>query len=100
MAAYIVFTRVRTRNPAEIEIYRKQASVFFSDPSFKWLARFGECEVKEGPGIEGVAILEFSTMEEAKAWYENPGYQEAARHRFVGGDYTAVIVEGSYVAPQ
>ena len=94
VAAYIVFTRIRTRNKAELDLYVKEASDSLARRSIKWLARFGKCEVKEGPGIEGVAILEFPTMEDAKAWYNNPAYQGAARHRFMGGDYSAVIVEG------
>ena len=50
--------------------------------------------MKEGAEVEGVAIIEFPTFAEAKAWYESPGYQEASRHRFLGGDYDVVIVEG------
>ncbi|HEY5058173.1 MAG TPA: DUF1330 domain-containing protein [Gaiellaceae bacterium] len=33
-------------------------------------------------------------MAEARAWYESPAYQEASRHRFLGGDYDVVIVDG------
>jgi uncharacterized protein (DUF1330 family) len=43
--------------------------------------------VLEGPTVEGVAILEFASVEEAKAWYFSPAYQEASRHRYLGGDY-------------
>jgi uncharacterized protein (DUF1330 family) len=32
-----------------------------------FLARFGHCEVKEGAGVEGVAIIEFPTIEAARA---------------------------------
>ena len=94
MPAYIVFTKFRARNQAELDLYLKQASGHLTNPSIKWLARFGKCEVKEGVAVEGVGILEFPTMEEARAWYNNPEYQEAAKHRFMGGDYSAVIVEG------
>ena len=59
MAAYIVATRLRTRNPAELELYRDQARDLLADPEIKWLARFGACEVKEGPNVEGVAIWNF-----------------------------------------
>jgi uncharacterized protein (DUF1330 family) len=43
---------------------------------------------------EGMAILEFPTFEEAKAWYLSPAYQEASKHRFQGGDYRFILVEG------
>jgi uncharacterized protein (DUF1330 family) len=97
LAAYIIFTRLRTRNHSELDLYKKQAPVFLAGHSIKWLANFGSCEVLEGAAVEGVAILEFPTFAEAKAWYESPAYQEASLHRFNGGDYSAIIVEG--VAP-
>lgn len=62
--------------------------------SAEFLARFGDCEVKEGAAVEGVAIIQFPTFAEAKAWYESPAYQKASQHRFRGGDYDIVIVEG------
>jgi uncharacterized protein (DUF1330 family) len=94
MAAYIVFMRLHTRDPAELALYGAQAPGFLAGHQINWLARFGNCEVKEGPGVESVAILEFPTMEAAQAWYRSPAYQEACRHRFQGGDYSAIIVEG------
>lgn len=94
MPAYVVITKTRTRNPTELELYAKQAPVFLAGHPAKFLARFGRCEVKEGAAVEGVAIIEFPTFAEAKAWYESPAYQEASQHRFRGGDYDIVIVEG------
>jgi len=67
--------------------------------SFKSLANYGPYEVLEGPGVEGVVILEFPTRAEAKAWYESPAYQKAVQHRFVGADYSAILVEGVSPAP-
>ena len=94
MPAYIVFTRIRTRDSAELGLYAKQAPAFMAGHTVKRLANFGRCEVMEGPGVEGVAILEFESVAAAKAWYGSPAYQEASRHRYQGGDYSAVIVEG------
>jgi uncharacterized protein (DUF1330 family) len=39
-------------------------------------------------------ILEFPSIEAAKAYYHSVAYQDAARHRFLGADYRAFIVEG------
>jgi uncharacterized protein (DUF1330 family) len=50
--------------------------------------------VIEGAEVEGVAILEFPSFEEAKAWYENPIYRKAKKHRLKGGIYRAIIVDG------
>ena len=41
-----------------------------------------------------MAIIELPTFEAAKAWYESPAYQQASEHRWKGGDYNIVIVEG------
>ncbi len=95
MAAYIVIMRLHTRNPAELGAYAKDAPAFLAGHAVKFLARFGPCEVVEGPAVEGVAILEFPTAAEARAWYRSPAYQAASQHRFLGGDYSAVIVEGA-----
>ena len=94
MSAYVVFLRLRTRNPAELALYAQAAPAFMAGHDVRRLANFGPCETVEGAGAEGVAILEFATMAAAKAWYESPAYQEASRHRFMGGDYSAIFVEG------
>src|SRR5271167_1343392 len=99
MAAYVVITKTRTRNPSELALYAKEAPAFMAGHSATFLARFGACEVKEGAGVEGVAIIEFPTFAEAQAWYESPAYQEASQHRFCGGDYNIVIVDGVPLTP-
>jgi uncharacterized protein (DUF1330 family) len=92
--AYIVFTRLRTRNPEEVKLYAEQAPKFLAGHAIKFLVQFGHIEVKEGGGVEGVAILEFRNFAEAEAWYESPAYQNASQHRHKGEDYSVVIVEG------
>ena len=94
MPAYVVITKTRTRDEGQLELYATEAPAFMAGHAATFLARFGACEVKEGAGVEGVAIIEFPTFAEAKAWYESPVYQEASQHRFRGGDYDVVIVEG------
>ena len=94
MPAYVVITKTRTRNPNELELYAKNAPAFMAGHSATFLARFGQCEVKEGASVGGVAIIEFPTFDAAKAWYESPAYQDASQHRFKGGDYNIVIVQG------
>jgi uncharacterized protein (DUF1330 family) len=74
MAAFIVFTRERTRDPRELEIYSQKAPAGLVGHPITIRALYGHHEVIEGPDVEGVAILEFPTFEVAKAWYENPVY--------------------------
>jgi uncharacterized protein (DUF1330 family) len=94
MPAYIIFSRLRMRNPKEVELYAQQAPNSFAGYNVKFLARFGRCEVREGGGVEGVAILEFPSFLEATAWYESPAYQSASQHRYKGEDYSTIIVDG------
>ncbi len=47
----------------------------------------GKFEVLEGAEVQGVVILEFPTVAEAKAYYESPAYREAREHRFKAADY-------------
>jgi uncharacterized protein (DUF1330 family) len=95
MPAYIIFTRLRTRNPEEVELYAREAPNSFVGHKVKLLARFGRCEAREGGGVEGVAILEFPSFDEATAWYESPAYQSASQHRYKGEDYSTIIVDGA-----
>jgi uncharacterized protein (DUF1330 family) len=94
MAGYIVFTREKMRNPSQYEVYRQKAPAAMANQPIKPLAAYGRYEVVEGAAVEGVAILQFPTFEEAKAWYDSPAYREACEHRYQGADYRAVIVEG------
>jgi uncharacterized protein (DUF1330 family) len=85
MPAYVVITKTRTRNQDELAQYAKQAPSFMAGHAATFLARFGACETMEGAAVEGVAIIEFPTFAEAKAWYGSPAYQEASQHRFRAG---------------
>ena len=94
MPAYGIFIRETTRDRSELETYTPKAAASMAGHALKVLAAYGRHEVLEGPNMEGIVIVEFPTMEEAKAWYESPAYREAREHRFRGADYRAVLVEG------
>ena len=94
MVAYIVFTRERTRNQAELDTYSQKVSTSMMGHPITARAFYGRQEVLEGAAVEGVVILEFPTFEEAKAWYDSPAYRKVREHRYKGADYRAVIVQG------
>jgi uncharacterized protein (DUF1330 family) len=60
----------------------------------KILAAYGAHEVLEGAPTEGVVIVEFPTVELAKAWYTSPAYEAARAHRFKGAKYRCILVQG------
>jgi uncharacterized protein (DUF1330 family) len=94
MAAYVVFTRERTRNAAQMDQYKLRVPASFQQHPATIRAIHGRHEVLEGPAIEEIIILEFPTYDEAKAWYQSPEYQAACEHRFQGGDYRCILTEG------
>jgi len=95
MAAYAVFIRESTRDAAELATYSQKVGRTLAGHPVQVLAAYGRQEVLEGPEVEGVVILEFPSLEAAKAWYDSPAYREVREHRFRGAEYRAVIVEGT-----
>ncbi len=94
MAAYVIFIRERLRDQAAIDVYSPQAGRSLDGHSVKILAAYGAHEGLEGSPSEGVVLLEFPTMSDARTWYDGPAYREAREHRFQGADYRAIIFEG------
>ncbi len=95
MAAYIVFIKEKTINPEELITYSQMAPDSLRGFPITIKALYGNNELIEGEGKpEGIAILEFPTYEEAKAWYESPLYQAAKKHRLKSGQYRSFIIEG------
>ncbi len=94
MPAYAIFIRDSTRDPKELETYSKVAPGTLSGHPVTLRVAYGHHEVLEGPAIEGAVVLEFPTMEAAKAWYDSPAYREAREHRFEGANYRAFLVQG------
>lgn len=94
IAAYIIFIREKTLNPDELKRYASKAPAGLAGHSVIPLAMYGNHEIIEGPDVEGAAILEFPSFEEAKTWYYSPAYQEAVKHRLKGAAYRGIIVEG------
>ena len=94
MAAYVVFTRERTRNAAQMDQYKLRVPASFQQHPATIRAIPGRHEVLEGPAIEEIIILEFPTYDEAQAWYQSPEYQAACEHRFQVGDYRCILTEG------
>ncbi len=94
MPAFIVFTKERTIDPAELKTYSAEVGASFDGHPVKFLAAYGPHQVLEGPAIEGAVILEFPDTAAAQARYHSPAYHSAAAHRFKGADYRAFIIEG------
>ncbi|HEX3943864.1 MAG TPA: DUF1330 domain-containing protein [Rhizomicrobium sp.] len=94
MVAYVIFIKERTRNPAELDLYKEMAPPALAGQPITFRVAHGRMEVVEGPACEDMMMLEFPTFEAAKTWYGSAAYQAASEHRFKAADYRAIIVEG------
>jgi uncharacterized protein (DUF1330 family) len=94
MSAYVVMIRERTTDAEALSLYAGQALLARQGHPITPLVRYGALDVLEGPAFEGCLIHQFPTLEDARAWYYSPAYQEAAQHRHRGAEYRVFIVEG------
>jgi len=95
MAAYMLFIREGAiRNQSEMDIYRRMNAEGPRDPKLTPLVVYGAIEAVEGEAPDGIIVLKFPTVADAKAWYNSPAYQAAVPHRMKAADYRAMIVEG------
>lgn len=93
--AYVVFTREKTLDQAELGIYWTKVAASLEGHPMKVLSGYGPFEVLEGENTEGVVIAEFPSMAAARAWYDSPAYREAREHRFKGAVYRGILVEAT-----
>lgn len=99
MPAYMIFLREDAIvDPAAMQTYstmnRQSAGGFVDKYGLRPLTIYGATEALEGEAPDGVVLLEFPTMQAARAWYDSPEYQAALVHRKLGANYRALLVEG------
>lgn len=99
MPAYVIVTRYGPVLDVEAmteysRLNRKNAAEFMERYNITPLVVYGAVEALEGTAPEGVVVLEFPSLADAKAWYNSPSYQEALTFRRQAGDFHAIIVEG------
>ena len=92
--AYAVFTE-DIKDPAGMEAYGAKAGPTIMQSGANVLAVADNVETLEGQwhGTRTV-VLEFESVEAAKAWYNSPGYQEAIPLRQAAADSNGVIIPG------
>ena len=99
MPAYIIVYRESpVRDQGAIEEYsrrnRDSAAAFQQQFGIRPLVVYGASEAVEGKNPDGMVMLQFPTVEDARAWYDSPAYQEALAFRKEAADWRVVIVEG------
>lgn len=94
MKAYMVYVRDRILDRSEMTLYEDRAAAASGGRAMTPLAYYGAVETLEGPAVNGAVIVQFPSMAEARAAYNDPRYQEALQHRLKGAEYRVFITEG------
>jgi uncharacterized protein (DUF1330 family) len=95
MAAYLIILREEpVQDPAAMAEYMRLISLRPPPSNLKVHALYGPSETVLGEPADGVVIMEFPSMEEAKAWYNSPEYSQARVHRHRSARHREIFVEG------
>ncbi|MFN3706119.1 MAG: DUF1330 domain-containing protein [Thermoflexales bacterium] len=94
MAAFVI-ADIDVLDPTEYEEYKKLATDTPAKFGGRYLARGGAVQVWEGDWTPGrVVILEFPSLEQARAWYESQEYGQAKAIRHRAARSRLIVVEG------
>jgi uncharacterized protein (DUF1330 family) len=94
LAAYVI-ANVTVKDPVRYEEYRRLVTPTVSQYGGRFIVRGGKTEVLEGDWRPSrLVILEFSSVEQARAWWHSPEYTEAKAIRQATSEGTLLILEG------
>jgi uncharacterized protein (DUF1330 family) len=94
MAAYII-VEIEVTNPNRYEDYKKLTLGTLTAYEGKFIVRGGKTETLEGDWKPGrLVMIEFPTLEKAKAWYNSPEYTKAKKIRQEASHAKMIVVEG------
>lgn len=94
MTSYIIVD-VQVTNPTIYEQYRKSVLPTLEPYGGRFLARGGIAENLEGDWKPNrVVVIEFDSMEKAKAWWSSEEYREPKKIRQSAAVTNMIVVEG------
>ncbi len=94
MPAYLV-ARIRVTDPEKYRGYMALSPAAIEKHGGRFLARGGEVVTLEGePEERRVVIVEFPSLEAARAFYDSPEYREARAAREGAAEAQFFVVEG------
>ena len=94
MAAYVI-GMLQVRDTSWRAEYGPKTAALIEKHGGRYVAR-GEADVLEGDGkgLDRFVILEFPSVEAAKAWYNDPEYAPMIKLRQTGAETDIVVLEG------
>jgi uncharacterized protein (DUF1330 family) len=94
MAAYAV-VQVEVKDPVHYEGYKKMVPASLEKYGGRFVVRGGQVHPMEGTWApKRFVLVEFPSVEQAKAWWASPEYAEAKALRQATADSQLIIVEG------
>lgn len=94
MPAYIV-VEVEVEDPVRYEDYKKMVPPSLAEYGGRFLVRGGKVENLEGDwSPKRLVLVEFSSVEQAKAWWSSPEYADAKALRQATAKTQMIVVEG------
>jgi uncharacterized protein (DUF1330 family) len=95
MAAYVI-ARVEVTDRHRYKEYLELTPATIAKFGGRFIARAGETLQLEGPNeTRRVVILEFSSLEQAKAWYYSDDYQKAKKVRAGAAEADFLAIDGA-----
>jgi uncharacterized protein (DUF1330 family) len=97
MVAYVIAERIEQWDPAVFAAYGPQAAASIAKFGGRYLAKTEKISLLEGEGAAPLAgaVLEFPSVEQARAWFASDDYQKAAAIRRGGARNRFLLIEGS-----
>jgi uncharacterized protein (DUF1330 family) len=86
---------VTVTDPAPYALYAAGATEAFARHGGRVLARGGAVVGLEGEARPRNVVIEFDSMEAARACYDSPEYQSARAHREGAGEAQIMLIEGA-----
>jgi uncharacterized protein (DUF1330 family) len=98
MSAFVI-VEVTVTNPGLYAAYRDLAGASVARHGGRFIVRGGAVTTLEGDwNPQRIVVIEFASVDAAKAWYFSDDYQEALKVRLANSVGKALIVDG-YTPP-
>jgi uncharacterized protein (DUF1330 family) len=98
MVAYVIAERIDQWNPEVFAAYGPLAAASIAKFGGLYLAKSDQLGLLEGPGPGpaplAMAVLEFPSVEQARAWFASEDYQKAAAIRRGGARNRFLLIDG------
>jgi uncharacterized protein (DUF1330 family) len=94
VAAYVIAENLGTRNPEAMAAYRLKVAETVAQYGGKFLLRHGVVHELEGDWRPAFVVIEFPSVDQARAWYDSPEYRPLREDRWRYADTRLALIAG------